>query len=446
MSTHELSHLRRRDPTVVLSNRALPALVRPKLRLEVLEGPDRGQSAVADQRIVHVGSQPGVTLQLHDDAVSRIHLEVTNESEGLRLRDLGSTNGCWLEGDVRVVEAHMRRSAVVVLGRSKISLQQLDEKVSESLSPLPSYGDLIGISAPMRAIFALLERVAPTDETVLITGETGTGKELCARSVVQNSPRRDEQLVVVDCGAVPPSLLESELFGHVRGAFTNAVSDYAGAFERADRGTLFLDEIGELPLECQSRLLRAVENRTVRPIGGTRAIPLDIRIIAATNRRLEEEVNRGSFRADLYYRLSVVQVRIPPLRERPEDLQPLAQHLLRDLGAEQRSPLDGATLDRLRRYSWPGNVRELRNYLRRLAFDVNAQPEVLVPQRDTRAPEVDLSQPFKKAKEGAVAQFERAYLTALLEKTAGNISQAARIAQTDRTYLSRLLVRHKIQR
>lgn len=444
MSTHELGHLRRRDPTVVLSTRPMPTLVHPKLRLEVVEGADLGKRVIADQRVSHVGSQTGVTLQLEDDAVSRIHLEITNNTGCMRLRDLGSTNGTWLEGGIRICEASVQRRAVVRLGRSSIRLEQLDEQVSESLSPLPSYGDLIGISEPMRAIFALLERVAPTHETVLISGETGTGKELCARSIVHNSPRRDKSLVVVDCGAVPPSLLESELFGHVRGAFTNAHSDYAGAFERANGGTLFLDEIGELPLECQSRLLRAVENRTVRRVGGSREIPLDIRIIAATNRRLEEEVNCGSFRADLYYRLSVVQVRMPPLRERPEDLVPLVQHLLHDLGADQRVALDERTLQRLRRYSWPGNVRELRNYVRRLAFDAQAQPEAAGAPTTGSHPAVDLSRPFKNAKEEAIATFERAYLTALLDRTGGNISHAARIAQTDRTYLSRLLAKYRI--
>ncbi|MCC6748159.1 MAG: sigma 54-dependent Fis family transcriptional regulator [Deltaproteobacteria bacterium] len=440
---------RRDDETRILAPRdgGTERRYRRKLKLEVVAGPDAGRSLPVQERVLHLGTQPGNTLQLSDDTVSRIHLEVRATAEGLRLRDLGSSNGTWV-GGVRVLEAIVQPGAVVTLGNSQVRLDTLDEQVAESLSPRHGFGELVGQTDAMRAIFSLLERVAPTDETVLITGETGTGKELCARSIVAASPRRDRPLVIVDCGAIPPNLLESELFGHAKGAFTSAVSDYKGAFERANGGTIFLDEIGELPLEFQTRLLRAVENRSIRRVGDSREIPLDIRILAATNRCLEAEVNRGTFRADLYYRLSVVRINLPALRERPDDLEAIARHLMRELRLDGGAELDAEQLEQLKRHTWPGNVRELRNYLRRVALgDVvhAAAVNAAVVAREPDAPPVDLSLSFKDAKEAAIESFERAYLEALLKETRGNISQAARVAQTDRTYLSRLLSKYQIR-
>ena len=439
---------KRGDETMVMGGPS-QILVRPKLRLEVVAGPDRGRTAVGEAKVLHIGAQDGNTLQLNDDAVSRIHLQINNTAAGIQLRDLGSTNGTWLPGDIRITEAVVPPGTTARMGRSHVRIDVLDEQVSESLSPQPGFGEMIGASPAMRAIFAVLERVGPTDETILITGETGTGKELCARSIVERSARAQGPFVVVDCGAMPPNLLESELFGHVRGAFTGATVDHEGAFERANRGTLFLDEIGELPLEFQTRLLRAVENRSVRRVGGSKEIALDIRILAATNRCLEEEVNRGTFRADLYYRLSVVQVRIPPLRERPEDVELLARHLLDELEQGVPQVLDAEVMERMKRYRWPGNVRELRNYIRRLTLGQASGFSPGAPERFYR-PEgsgsfrLDLSVPFREAKEQAVERFERAYLQALMDRTGGNISQAAREAQTDRTYLSRLLTKYNI--
>jgi transcriptional regulator with GAF, ATPase, and Fis domain len=417
--------------------------VRPKLRLEVTKGPDEGRAVVCEEKVLHVGTQRGNTLELSDQTVSRIHLQLTATAAGVQVRDLSSTNGTWLAGGVRITEAVVPSGTFLQVGQTRIRLQALDEQVSESLSNRTGFGEMVGESPAMRAVFATLERVAPTDETVLISGETGTGKELCARAIVEHSPRIGKPLVIVDCGAFPPNLLESELFGHVRGAFTGAVSDHEGAFERAQGGTLFLDEIGELPTEFQTRLLRAVENRSIRRVGGTREIPLDIRIIAATNRVLEEEVNRGTFRADLYYRLSVVQVRIPPLRDRPEDIEPLARHLLQQVDGSPELELDRQTLERMRSYRWPGNAREMRNYLRRLTLGQAVAPDAGGVADDDEV-EVDISVPFKDAKEGAIVRFERRYLSALLEAAGGNISQAARIAQTDRTYLSRLVAKYRL--
>ena len=441
--------------------------LRPELKLEVVSGPGVGQTVCCEDPLVHIGSQSGNALTLPDDAVSRIHVELSGSDAGIRVRDLASTNGTWFGSHVRISEAVVPSGSIIRLGRSDVRLELLDRNVAEALSPAPAFGEMVGISASMRAVFALLERVAPTDETVLITGETGTGKEACARSIVARSLRADKPFVTIDCGALSPSLIESEFFGYTKGAFTDAVTDKQGAFQRANGGTLFLDEIGELPLEFQTRLLRVVENRTIRPVGGSVDVPLDIRILAATNRRLEEEVNRGTFRADLYYRLSVVQVRLPPLHERVDDLEPLADHLLHQLNVGDFE-LQDADREQLKRYRWPGNVRELRNYLRRLTlgdrvtseFSSIAQDTGHASGGDANRPTVgippagqpgvddgsfDLSLSFKEAKDAAVARFEKRYLTELIKRADGNVSRAARMAQTDRTHLARLCAKHGIR-
>jgi transcriptional regulator with GAF, ATPase, and Fis domain len=427
-----------------------------KLRLEVIAGVDAGLRATVESRIAHIGTAEGNQLRLTDSTVSRIHLEIKNTRSGLLLRDLGSTNGTWLEA-VRIVEAIVPYNIAVSVGKCQVRIEALDEQVSELLSSSDRFGSLYGQSEAMRALFGLLERVAPTDETVLIVGETGTGKEVCARSIVEASRRRQKPLVTVDCGAIPPTLLESELFGHARGSFTGAVAEHTGAFERAQGGTVFLDEIGELPLELQTRLLRAVENRQIRRVGDGREIPLDIRILAATNRRLEEEVNRGTFRADLYYRLSVVQIPLPPLRERPEDVELLARHFLAELGAAGSGlTLSEPQLADLKRQLWPGNVRELRNHLRRMALGEPAFHGLAVGGLGVGGPAasvdpgpgagtIDLSLPFREHKARATEQFERRYLEVLMREATGNISKAARIAQTDRTYLSRMLDKYGLK-
>jgi DNA-binding NtrC family response regulator len=443
------------ETTVIQIPSAAGRQAHRKLRLEVIAGVDAGQRATVESRVAHIGTAEGNQLRLSDSTVSRIHLELKNTRSGLLLRDLGSTNGTWLDA-VRIVEATVPYGTTVSVGKCQVRIEALDEQVSEPLSASDRFGSLYGQSEAMRALFGLLERVAPTDETVLIVGETGTGKEVCARSIVDASRRNRRPLVTVDCGAIPPALLESELFGHARGSFTGAVAEHVGAFERAQGGTIFLDEIGELPLELQTRLLRAVENRQIRRVGDGREIPLDIRILAATNRRLEEEVNRGTFRADLYYRLSVVQVALPPLRERPEDIELLARHFLAELGgAGSGIALSETQLADLKRQAWPGNVRELRNHLRRFALGepalqalaaigTPASPTLTAPAAAS-AEAIDLAVPFREHKARATELFERRYLEVLMREAGGNISKAARIAQTDRTYLSRMLDKYGLK-
>ena len=297
----------------------------------------------------------------------------------------------------------------------------------------------------MRAVFALLEKTAPTDTTLLIRGETGTGKELVAKAVHGASSRQPHPLVIVDCGAIPASLIESELFGHVRGAFTGAATDRVGAFESADGGTLFLDEIGELPLALQPKLLRAVEDRSIQRLGETSRRPIDVRLVAATHRDLADEVTAGRFRQDLFFRLAVVEVALPPLRERGHDVLLLAEHILNDLGLGDDLQLDDRLQSELLAYPWPGNVRELRNAIERAAH-LGAEHAVpyAEPAEAESAPAPDL--PFKQAKEQIVTSFERAYVIRLLERHGKNISAAARDADIDRNYLYRLLRKHGLDR
>jgi DNA-binding NtrC family response regulator len=303
----------------------------------------------------------------------------------------------------------------------------------------------------MRRLFQVLDKVAQSSADVLIEGENGTGKEVIAAELVRLGGRRQKPLIIVDCGAISPTLIESELFGHVRGAFTGALRDRAGAFEEADGGTVFLDEIGELPLDMQPKLLRALAQREIRRVGASRSTKVDIRVIAATNRRLEREVNSGRFREDLYYRLSVVTLRVPPLRERKEDIPLLVSHFLDKLGVQD--PLKvfpHEALEELKRYDWPGNVRELKNHVERvivLGEDMPlAAPADAAPRASDPGPGVDIERPFKEAKEAIVERFERGYLAALLEWADGNVSRAARKAGLDRMYLHRLLQRHGLRR
>jgi two-component system, NtrC family, response regulator GlrR len=317
------------------------------------------------------------------------------------------------------------------------------------------FGQLIGHSPAMRCVIGRLARVAASDATVLLLGETGTGKEVAAESLHRESPRADGPFVVVDCGAIPAHLLESELFGHERGAFTGAVRAREGAFQAASGGTIFLDEIGELPRDLQPKLLRALARRAVKPVGTESYLEVDVRVIAATNRDLRREIEADRFRGDLYYRLAVVEVRLPALRERLGDLPLLVEALLREsraTPAETSRLLSVAFLDRLARQTWPGNIRELRNVIdRALAMgpwepDAELAAELAAETLPGAAPAVDLSRPFKQARDEWTARFERAYLTALLEHHAGSIRPAARAAGIDRVHLYRLLARHGLGR
>jgi two-component system response regulator GlrR len=304
---------------------------------------------------------------------------------------------------------------------------------------------MVGRAPAMRAVFARLQRAAASDATVLLTGETGTGKELAAEGLHAASRRAAKPFVIVDCAAVPPDLLESELFGHERGAFTGATASRAGAFETANGGTVFLDEIGELSTALQPKLLRALERREIKRVGRDAWHAVDVRIVAATNRDLRAEVNAGRFRSDLYYRLAVVEIRLPALRERRDDLPAIVDAMIERMGmaaapeaALLRTPDARAELAR---HPWPGNVRELRNYLERCLV-LAERPALAEPIADPAAPVGD---DLRAARKQWTAEREKAFLEELLARHGGNVSAAARAAGYDRKHLYRLLWRHGLR-
>ncbi len=398
-------------------------------RVNVTAGPDAGKAALSVEGRLAVGVFPGdgPTLQLTDPTVSRFHLELEAGRTGVVVRDLESTNGTFL-GTTRVGDIIAREAIELAIGDSRVRIEPLAAQAAGEEIPAAAFGALIGSSQAMRAAYRVLEQVAPTSAPVLITGETGTGKELAARGVHDASPRAKAPFEVVDCGGVPSTLLESELFGHEKGAFTSAVSARRGAFERANGGTLFLDEIGELPLEMQPKLLRALAEGEFRRVGGEKTHRTDVRIVAATNRDLRREVNAGRFRPDLYFRLAVIHVQMPALRDRLDDLAELVPALLASLRRDRARPievrLDADLLAALARHTWPGNVRELRNHLEQLTI-LHAPPPLVEPGDAPAAPGVEdlCVLPMREAKQVAVERFERDYLAALLGKTGGNVAR-----------------------
>jgi DNA-binding NtrC family response regulator len=414
------------------------------VRLTWVKGPDAGASWPFKSERAVIGTHQGAELVLHDRAVSRYHCELTVEQGGLSVRDLGSRNGTRING-VQVERAWVVAGDRLQVGESEAVVELAGETVRLPLFPEDTFGPLVGGSVVMRTLFARLARAASTPATVLLTGESGTGKELAAEAIHAASPRAAESLVVVDCGAVPPTLLESELFGHERGAFTGAATTREGAFELADKGTLFLDEIGELPLELQPKLLRALEKREVKRVGAAAYRPVDLRVVAATHRDLRSEVNSGRFRADLYYRLAVVEARVPALRERTDDLPLLVKTLLSRLGLadhpEARVVSSEAVLRQLRTHPWPGNVRELRNFLERAVALGEVSLPTPTPAERSAAPADD----YRAARDEALPAFERPWLQGLLERHGGNAAAAARAAGVDRAYLYRLLWRHGLK-
>ncbi|NVJ03216.1 sigma 54-interacting transcriptional regulator [Myxococcus sp. AM009] len=430
------------DPTLTLS-RARQGRVR--LKLMVLSGPESGQSHALTKPEYVLGKAPTCDIVLTDKTISREHLKLTVHDEHVVATDLGSRNGSSCDGR-RFTELELHPGTVITLGTTELKLvPEETAKRTLLLSNRDRFGALVGNSRRMREVFTLLERMSPGGADVLIQGETGTGKDLCAEAIHQASRRASGPFVIVDLAGVAPSLIESELFGHVKGAFTNAQSDRAGAFERAHNGTVFLDEVGELPLELQPRLLRVLERRQVKRVGANDYVTVNMRIVTATHRDLEDAVRQGKFRRDLFHRLAVLRVTMPSLRERPEDIPLLIDTMLEQTGRPP-SALSDQTRALLTQYPWPGNVRELRNVVEQV---VNLGEEAL-PDLESADPErgpgaADLDLPFKEAKERLVEGFERDYLRNLLERCEGNISRASREADIDRVYLRKLLKKHGIE-
>ena len=374
-------------------------------------------------------------MQNTTDAGSPLELEV--RADGVHVRDLGSRNGSFHEG-ARFEQITIGSGAVLKIGNSELKLVSAERGQPILPSTEEEFGQLVGRSLVMRQLFALLARIAPSDAPVLVNGETGTGKEVCAEAIHARSPRAKGPFVVCDCASLAPSLVESELFGHVRGAFTGADVAREGAFAQADGGTLFIDEIGELELEAQPRLLRALDAHKIKPVGSATYRTVDVRVIAATHRDLRAEVKAHRFREDLFHRLSVLEVVLPPLRERKEDL-PL---LIRKLSGEQTLEIAPDAEALLLEHDWPGNVRELRNVVQRARSPSRGptlEAAALGLGDGEQAPAT-----FHEAKDRLIGNWERAYVVELLHRTRGNVSRAARVGGLDRVSLHRLIKKHAI--
>ncbi len=432
---------------------ATPATVNlRRCKLVVIKGSQRGTELVIGGDAFRVGKAPDNDLQLNEETVSRVHFEIVRDAKGYLVRDMRSTNGTFLDG-AEVKEAYLRAGSVIAAGSVELKFTPFDERIEILPSEKEQLGDMVGRSPTMREIFGLIERIAPTDATVLIEGETGTGKDMVARTLHQLSPRRDAPFIVVDCGAVAGTLIESELFGHEKGAFTGAVTARQGAFELASGGTVFLDELGELSLDLQPKLLRVLEQRELRRVGGAKTIKVDLRVIAATRKDLRSEVEKGKFREDLFFRLNVVPITAPPLRDRREDIPLLIDAMLTRLSPGGGVALSDATRAALMAHDWPGNVRELRNVIERalaLGTDPGALVAPLGPPELSRSAqlrdgmEFEPGVSFRDTKERWTELFERRYLTWLIKRAEGNISKAARDADMDRKYLHKLLRKYGI--
>ncbi len=437
------------DSTVVAPGQAPADATAQRWRVAVTSGPDAGKDVVVDRARVTAGRHASNDLVLSDAQVSGVHFELVRGEGGVSLRDLGSTNGTWI-GGCRVIEVRLAPGVPWSVGGDLLVL----ERPSEPPAALPhrtSFGGLAGRSAEMRELFAYLEKVAPRDLSVLVEGETGTGKEEAARAIHAASPRAEGPFVVLDCASVPATLVGSVLFGHEKGAFTGADAQRPGVFESASGGTILLDEIGEMPLDLQGRLLRVLERREVARIGSHRPIPVDVRVISATNRDLRREIERGAFRDDVYFRLAQVRIALPPLRARPEDVPLLATRFLQEVCGRNGEPVPAISPDAIEwmtTHPWPGNVRELRNAMERAAAlaegGVLTRAVVVSEGISPRTQEilVDPAVPFKDAKSRVVERFERAYLAAVLRRAGGNVSKASRAAGLARNHFRDLLKEH----
>jgi transcriptional regulator with GAF, ATPase, and Fis domain len=412
--------------------------------IRVVEGRGFPNRFRLTEGVCRVGAGTDTDIVIQDDAVSRRHLEFELVPEGVQVRDLGSRNGTFYRGQ-RIDRATLCLGTSVVVGKTTIRIEaDLNSLETAAAGESKAYGELLGVSPEIRGLFAKLSRLEGCLVNVLVEGESGTGKELVARAIHEHSRVRSGPFVAINCGALDRQLAKSELFGHKRGAFTGAVDHRVGAFEAADGGTLFLDELGELALDVQPILLRTLETGAVTRLGENDPRPAKVRVIAATNRDLREEVALGRFREDLYYRITVVRLLVPPLRDRLDDIEVLARHF-----AEQEAvgPLSTDVIVELRRREWPGNVRELRNAVLAYAalgtLAADHPVDHISPLEGIRQ-FVDTNAPYARQKEVVAQTFTRIYLEELMIRTAGNQSEAARISGLDRTYLGKLVTKFGI--
>lgn len=404
-------------------DRASGTLKERRYQVAIIGGPGTGLTRAIEGSMT-VGSHPDAGLSLSDTTVSRYHVELTARPDGVRVRDLESTNGTWL-GGARITEVIVEDQATLSVGKTTLKVSMLEADLGTPEAQ-PTFGPALGASPAMKQLFGMLEKVAPSDSTVLLLGETGTGKEVMARAIHQKSPRATRPFVVVDCGSVAPTLIESELFGHVRGAFTGAVSDHPGLFLLADGGTVFLDEIENTTPALQAKLLRVLETGEVRAVGGTQTRRVDIRLITASNRDLALAVKADTFRADLFFRLNTFTIEVPPLRERPDDLVALARYFVDYFNHQHRKGVMGLSLHTERallRGEWPGNVRELRNVVERAVLlcptGTLIEPEHLHPSYRAASTRPDVPLQSK------LEDVERETLRDALARNSGIVRRAA---------------------
>ena len=434
-----------------------------KCKLVVVDGPDRGEELIVYKPIIRIGTNDKNDLVLSDNTISRFHCEIRRLRDDYLLVDHDSTNGTYV-GDLRLREAFLYPNCEMLIGNSLVRFVPLVEEIPVYPIAKSCYGAIIGGAPRMREIYGIIDKVAPSELSVIIEGETGTGKELVARAIHDGSRRARGPLVIFDCSAFPENLLESELFGHEKGAFSGAIRTHRGVFERAEGGTVFFDELGEMSVNLQPKFLRALESGEVRRVGGEHTIRVDVRVVAATNRNLKQLIDEGLFRRDLFYRLAKVRFALPALRERTEDIALLVDHFMKFLRkrSERDAPIrprgfSTEVLSAIERYDWPGNVRELRNVVERAAtfcerdlvtYD-DLPSELLSRLGKHERPveinsEVDIQTGLKQAKEQIVAQFERNYLVTLLQRHKMNISRVARDAGIDRRHVYRLIKKYEI--
>jgi len=437
------------DPSTIIASAALPTQV-AAFSLVVVDGPDRGLTVKLDGESssrTYVGKSPVCRIRLSDPKVSRRHATFDVVGDTVRLIDHGSTNGTTVNG-LTVNDVVLRGGELVQVGDTRLQVERLAPLTVASVVA-SSFGRTLGASPEMRRLYPLCERLAASNVAVLIEGETGTGKEVLAESLHERSARAEKPFVVFDCTAVPPDLMEAALFGHERGAFTGAISAQKGLFELADAGTLFIDEIGELSPALQPKLLRALDRSEVRRIGGTEWIKTEVRLIAATRRDLEKEIQAGRFRDDLFYRLAVARVELPPLRHRQGDIALLAEAFWKQLGPHAGAIPHDLVL-RFESYAWPGNVRELRNAVaKRLALgDLEPEPLPGAPAGmhtqavsvgdDVLARVLALNLPLSQARDMVVEDFERRYLQKMMAAHEGDATKAAAAAGVARRYFQLL--------
>ncbi len=430
------------DPTPILRAAIAPVVTRGCV-ITVLEGPDAGKRFPVEDMVtqrVLIGQSPVCAVCLTDRAVSRRHAALEAEHGMVRLLDLESSNGTFVN-QLRVRDIYLRGGESVRVGSTTLRVDLDASTHVVQASEQSGFHRVVGASPEMRSLYPMFARLAASDVPVLIEGETGTGKEVLAESLHEASPRKDAPFVIFDCTTVSPALLEAELFGHEKGAFTGAVTTRRGLFEEAHGGTLFIDEVGDLDIALQAKLLRAIEKTEVRLVGGNRWTRVDVRIVAATRRDLDREVQARRFRDDLFYRLAVARVELPPLRRREGDIALLTQTFWTALGGDE-TRLSPDLIQRFEAYSWPGNVRELHNAVARqialgdagLAEGMPASGDAIAGGGDFIDRIVESGRPLPSARQEVVAEFERRYVTRMLDLHGGHVGRAAAACGIGRRY------------